>query len=244
MDYDLWVSAIRSNIDRLADAADEAGVDARVPSCPEWTVADLLEHVGQAQRRWAWLVAIRSTDPPDFRSRTDAPDGEALVEWARFGGHELAEVLAATPPDTSVWTWTGTGTARFWARRQAHETVVHRCDAELANGEIGALDPDLAADGIDEFFELLLMVPAASAIRGNGETVHVHCTDRDVEWLAELTPEGLRARREHTKAQVAVRGPAAALFLALWNRIGYDNPELEVFGDHTLLDRWRRIATI
>ncbi len=242
MDYDAFVATIRSNIDRLGDAAEEAGLDAPVPTCPGWTVDDLTLHVGNVQRFWTGLVGSRSTDMPDFSAmRSPAPDGDRF-EWVRSGGQELADALAATPEDTPMWTFAGSGTVRFWARRQAHETVIHRCDAELAKGELGSIDTDVAADGVNEYFELFALLPAAQAMRGEGETVHFHCTDREVEWLVELTPDGLVLRPEHAKGDVAVRGSANAIMLAVWNRIGPDNPELEIFGDRDLLDRWRRLT--
>ena len=244
MEYDVYVATIRSNIDRLGDAAEEAGLDTRVPVCPEWTVDDLTRHIGNVNRLWTRHVASRSTDPPDFSTVNEAePDGDDRFEWVRAGGQALADVLAATPEDTPMWTFPGPGTVRFWARRQAHEAVMHRCDAELANGELGSIDADVAADGVNEYFDLFPLLPAAQAIKGDGETVHFHCTDREVEWLVTLTPDGLTLEPEHTKGDVAVRGTANAIMLAVWNRIGPDNPELEVFGDHDLLDRWRRLTS-
>jgi uncharacterized protein (TIGR03083 family) len=245
MDYDVYVATIRSNIDRLGDAAEEAGLEARVPSCPDWTVDDLTRHIGNVNRLWTGHVASRSTDPPDFSSVSEgAPDdGGDRFEWVRAGGQALADALAATPEDTPMWTFPGPGSVRFWARRQAHEAVVHRCDAELANGELGSIDADVAADGVNEYFDLFPLLPAARAITGNGETVHFHCTDREVEWLVTLTPDGLAIRPEHAKGDVAVRGTANAIMLAVWNRIGPDNPELEIFGDRDLLDRWRRLTS-
>jgi uncharacterized protein (TIGR03083 family) len=245
MEYDAYVATIRSNIDRLGDAAEEAGLDAVVPSCPDWTVDDLTRHVGNINRFWTEHIVNRSVDPPDFSAlgADAAPDGDDRFEWVRAGGQELADALAATPEDTPMWTFPGSGTARFWARRQAHEAVIHRCDAEMANGELGSIDTDLAADGVNEYFDIFKLVPAASAIKGNGETVHFHCTDRDVEWLVQLTPDGAEIRPEHAKGDVAVRGPANAIMLAVWNRIGPDNPELEIFGDRDLFDRWRRLTS-
>ena len=243
MDYDTYVSTIRSNIDRLGDAAEEAGLDAPIPSCPAWTVDDLTHHIGNVNRFWTRHVASRSADPPDFSTFDEkAPDGDDRFEWVRAGGQALADALAATPEDTPMWTFDGGGTVRFWARRQALEAVVHRCDAELANGELGSIDPDVAADGVNEYFDLFPLLPAAQAITGDGETVHFHCTDREVEWLVTLTPDGLAIRPEHSKGDVAVRGTANAIMLAVWNRIGPDNPELEIFGDRELLDRWRRLT--
>jgi uncharacterized protein (TIGR03083 family) len=242
MQYEEYVAAIRAGSDRLGDAAEEAGATASVPSCPDWTVRDLLTHVGGVQRFWAAFVRDPSTDPPDFSAMAATAPDDDPYEWVRRGGHELADALSAVAPDTQVWTFTGPGPVEFWARRQAHEVTVHRCDAELANGELGHIDADLAADGVDEFFELFALVPAAQAVRGEGETIHFHCTDRDVEWTAALTPDGIEFRREHAKGDAAVRGPSSAILLLAWNRIGADNPELEVFGDRDLLDRWRRVT--
>jgi len=243
MDYEAYVAALRADTDGLGDAAEAAGLDAPVPSCPAWTVADLTQHVGTVQRFWTGLVGSRSTDVPDFSAMGGpAPEGDDRFEWVRAGGHELADTLVATPEDTPMWTFTGVGTVRFWARRQAHEATIHRCDAELANGALGSIGADLAADGVSEYFELFAMLPLAQAITGDGETIHFHCTDREVEWLAELTPNGVVLRPEHAKGNVAVRGPANAIMLAVWNRIGPDNPELEIFGDRDLLDRWRRLT--
>ena len=87
-------------------------------------------------------------------------------------------------------------------------------------------------------------MPAARAAKGAGETVHFHCTDRDVEWLAVFTEHGVELRPEHAKGDVALRGTANAVFLAVWNRIAPDNPELEVFGDADLLERWQRLMSI
>jgi uncharacterized protein (TIGR03083 family) len=244
MDYDAYVGTIRSNIDRLGDAAEEAGLTAPVPSCPAWTVDDLTQHIGNVNRVWTKHVNAKSMDPPDFSTIGEpAPDGDERFEWVRAGGQDLADALAATPEDTPMWTFPGPGVVRFWARRQAHESVVHRCDAELAKGELGSIDADIAADGVNEYFELFRLLPAAQAITGNGESVHFHCTDREVEWLIELTPDGVVLRPEHAKGDVAVRGSANAIMLAVWNRIGPDNPELEIFGDRDLLDRWRRLTS-
>jgi uncharacterized protein (TIGR03083 family) len=245
VEYDVYVRTVREDTDRLADAGEEAGLDAAVPACPGWTVADLTQHVGNVQRTWARHVTSRSLEPPDWsRAFTEAPQGDDRFEWVREGGQALADALAATPEATPMWAFAGTGTTRFWARRQAHEISVHRCDAELAAGRLGSVDADLAADGVNEYFELLALMPAAQAAQGAGETIHFHCTDREVEWLAVITEHGIELRPEHAKGDVALRGPANAVFLAVWNRIAPDNPELEVFGDADLLERWRRLTSV
>jgi uncharacterized protein (TIGR03083 family) len=244
VEYDAYVATIRTDTERFAAAAEESGLSATVPTCPDWTLDNLTKHVGNVQRFWTDLVRRRSVEPPDFSTRDrSAPAGDERFEWVRAGGHGLADALAETPETVPVWAFTGVGTVRFWARRQAHEITIHRCDAELTGGALGSIDPDLAADGVNEYFELLAVLPTAPAMRGAGETIHFHCTDRDVEWLAELTDHGLELRAEHAKGDVAVRGPANAVMLAVWNRIDADNPELEIFGDRALLEKWRRLTS-
>jgi uncharacterized protein (TIGR03083 family) len=197
-------------------------------------------------RLWSGVVVRRAIEPPDFEAAMalPAPGGSDRFDWVRRAGADLADALAATPEDTPVWTFAGRpGTVRFWARRQAHEVVIHRYDAELAAGWSGTFDPHLAADGVDEYFELLVLHPAARGIQGQGETVHFHCTDHDVDWIAELTPDGLTVRSHAAAADVSVRGTADAILPAVWNRIGPEDPRLNIVGDRELLARWRRLTS-
>jgi len=241
VEYTAYIASIRENIDLLVDAAEEAGLAAPVPTCPGWTVDDLLVHV--ASELYARVVKTRSTDRPDVSWFTASPPPGDRYQRARDHGNDLADALAATPENTPVWTFAGPGTTMFWARRGAHEMLIHRCDAEIANSSLSPIDADLAADGIDEFFDLAQRRIARS-MTGDGETLHFHCTDRDVEYLATLSPNGLVVRREHAKGDVAVRAPASALLLLLWNRLPYDSVDLEVYGDRALLERWPEISRI
>ena len=133
------------------------------------------------------------------------------------------------------WSWTDDRTVGFWARRQAHELSVHRWDAQAAAGTTAPIDRELAADGIQELFDILPFRPGG-APTGNGETIHLHCTDGDGEWLVRLAPEGVTVVNEHAKGDVAARGGASDLLLMMWGRIPVD--QVEVFGDASLLERW------
>src|SRR5690349_6652723 len=120
----------------LAAAAAEAGTDAKVPTCPEWQVADLLRHTGAVHRWAAALVADGHTAP---RPLGDGPDldGAELVAWYRDSHRLLVDTLAAAPADLECWTFHPApcpSPLAFWTRRQAHETAVHRYDAESARG--------------------------------------------------------------------------------------------------------------
>ena len=237
MEPDRYLDAITRESATMADAAERAGLDALVPTCPDWTVADLLEHLGNVQR-WARLtVETRATERISWRDLPDLPPRSELLDWFREQGPALAATLAATDPETTVWTFDDDGTARFWYRRQAHEVAVHRVDAQSAAGEVTPVDTALAVDGIDEWLHL---VPfrTAGPIDGAGETVHLHCTDTDHgEWLATLEGETVSVEHMHAKGDVAARGSASDLNLFLWGRVPAS--ALAVFGDPALLERFR-----
>jgi hypothetical protein len=122
----------------------------------------------------------------------------------------------------------------------AHELAIHRWDAQGAIGP-GACEPiarERAVDGIDEMLDLMPHRFTPVTVTGNGETLHLHCTDGDGEWLIRLVPDGFGITREHAKGDVAARGSASDLLLFLYGRV--DAGALEVFGDGALLARWQR----
>jgi uncharacterized protein (TIGR03083 family) len=238
-----YLDAITRESTALADAAERARPDARVPSCPEWTVRDLVAHVGEVQQ-WARItVEQRASERLSRRSLPEAPSGAELVPWFRAQASALVELLGATEPSTRVWSWTDDQTAHFWYRRQANEVAVHRWDAELVVGDPRPIEVRLAADGVDECLELLRFRTRDQVV-GSGETVHLHCTDTppDVggEWLVTLGADGPVVERRHEKADVAARGGASDLDLFVWGRVPRD--AFEVFGDVELLDRFQDAA--
>jgi len=236
VDTAAYLDAIRTESRAFVDAAERAGLDAPVPSCPDWTVTDLLGHVGQVQHWQAGLVERRASEA-DF-TRDDPPvDPRARVDWVQNATERLLDAFAATPAETPMWTFVGPGTAAFWFRRQAHEIVMHRVDADLAAGELQPIAPDLARDGIDEFFDTLVAGRMRDRFRGAGETVHLHRTDGEGEWLVRLTPDGPEVERTHAKGDVAVRGSASDLLLAIRSRTGLD--ACEVFGDAAVFARFQ-----
>ena len=241
MEFEARVDAIRREGGAMADAARVAGVAAPVPSCPEWTVTDLLGHLGRIHRWVAGLLVIRAEERGDHWSASAPPPPNELLDWFAEGAPMLADALTAAGPDAELWTWTDDKTAAFWARRQACETAIHRYDAQLAAGRSEPIERELAVDGVDEFLDLIPYWPWAERVRGNGETMHLHCTDGDGEWLAQLNADGLIVTREHAKGNVAARGSASDLMLFMYGRVpAY---QLEVFGDADVLTRWRELVT-
>ena len=195
MDTDQYLDHLARDSQALADAAEAAGPDAAVPTCPEWKVADLLVHMVQGDLWARRIVESRSTERVLPEMPADIPDGAALVPYFRAGARQLVEALASVAPDTSVWTFSAADrTAGFWQRRRAQETAVHRVDAESAAGTLSPIDAELAVDGIDEFL-FVFMPRLAAGLAGLGDaTIHLHCTDGEGEWL--VTPRRRRRGRD------------------------------------------------
>jgi uncharacterized protein (TIGR03083 family) len=183
---------------------------------------------------------VRSREPLSPREVDLAiPDDAAgLPDWLEASAAGLVETLAAADPDDACWTWTDDRHVRFWARRMACETAVHRWDGGSVQGDPEPFDGALAVEGIDEQLANLPFF-APDAVAGAGETLHLHCTDRDGEWLLRRGADGLEVRREHAKGDVALRGPASALYLVLLGRAGTET--VDVFGEPGALDPWQPV---
>jgi uncharacterized protein (TIGR03083 family) len=217
----------------LAAASD---LTAPVPTCPGWTAADLIGHLG-AIHHWAASIVEHRVAEPTW-DRDEPPAADELADWVREGAGRVTRVLGQADPSDLVWGWAGDGTAGFWMRRMAHETLVHRLDAEMAAGALGPVDPTIAVDAIDEVVGSLIQ---ASWIRpklaGAGETLHLHATDApDGEWTITFGDDGPSVEATHAKADAALAGPAAPLLAWVWRRGG--TAELAVHGDTSVVRRW------
>ena len=213
---------------------------ATVPSCPAWNVDDLIRHVGRAHHNAALIVGERRDSHPGEAELTP-PSGNALA-WYEAGLAALLEVFDAVDPTTPVWTFGADRTAAFWLRRMAHETAVHRVDAEQATGAVAPVEPAFAADGIAELLEVFLPLLAGRKPTDPAPgTVHLHTTDVEGEWLVGFGDQ-VTVTQGHAKGDAAVRGPASDLYLWLWGRQPVDG--LEVFGDAALATRLRATVTV
>jgi uncharacterized protein (TIGR03083 family) len=243
MDYAEHVEATDREIAALEDALAAGPLDVVVPTCPDWNLADLADHVGGFAGFWAHILCEATGRPKTpFSERPAGADGPEAAAWFRALADDLLALLRATPPTQPAWTWApGRENAAFVARRSAHELSVHRYDAQGARGPAAPIDGALAIDGIEEIFvmrEAWVGSGRGEVRAGDGETIHLHATDREAEWLIELTGEGLAVRREHAKGDLALRGAVSDLELVL-----YDRPPLspiERFGDESVLEAWYR----
>ena len=234
---DLMAALNRSSHD-LADTAD-GHLDQPVPTCPDWTMADLVGHLGGVQG--FWMALLDGTAPQDVVRPPRPPDPE-LLDWFRAGADALVALLGPLDPATPQWNWSGRNQTVGWVqRRMAHESVVHNWDGRNAVGAARPIATALAVDGIDEFLDVFVGA-RAERMTGPVETVHVHVTDGEGEWLLTTGQGSTSLDRTHAKGDVAVRGPASDLLLALWSRPRSD--QVEVIGDASVLDRLLAAATI
>ncbi len=236
-----YVDHLLADVEKFAAAVELGPLDAAVSGCPEWDLRQLTHHTGSVHR-WARQSAETAAQPPSFG--TETPSDDELADWLRVGAHDLAETLLSIDPDAPTWCpFPVEKIGRIWPRRQAHETAVHRWDAETAAGIVATFDPQLASDGIDEYFAIALprLIQRGRAQPPAG-SLHLHCTDVPGEWLISFEDDAIAIVREHRKGDAALRGPAEAILLKLWNRDSPRNHELNPVGDESVLARWLTIA--
>ena len=246
-DHEWYCAGAEAEVALMASAVSGADLSGTVPTCPGWTIGRLVAHIG-AVHRWATqIVATRATAPVDRRDLDMGfPDeGSEWAAWLAAGAGPLMAALRSARPDSPVWTWGPAGRSGWWARRMLHETTVHRADAETALGAVPAVDPVVAADGIDEFLSNLPFARRPREHLGSlpaGESLHLHATDSDGEWLIRFPgPDGgIEWSRGHAKASAAVRGPVSVLLLFTYGRVPGSDPRLTVFGEQSLLDAWQQ----
>ncbi|MFF1546116.1 maleylpyruvate isomerase N-terminal domain-containing protein [Streptomyces sp. NPDC058291] len=244
-----------------------ADLAATVPTCPDWSLEQLVRHLGGALRWVDALVRTRAQENiPDERiALLGGPDAEgdpaALDAWLAQSAELVVGALREAGPDTKVWGWAGVFDSGFWARRMTHEITVHRADAALAAGLPYAVAPDVAADAVDEWLELVRWVqrnepqPAAGDLPAADRTIQLHATDAPAEpdagrggvtvppgeaWgrVIELTEQGVVRRPGHEETAVTLRGPLTSVLLAFYGRLPLDSPGLEVLGEREVLESW------
>lgn len=213
-----------------------------VPTCPEWSLADLLPHVGSAHRWAEQTVRTRATE---FCPFVKAPkDFAAACTWYDEGLDQLVRTLSEVDPDQPVWNWLamGVGPARFWQRRMAHETAVHRWDAENAVGAACPIDKDLALDGIDEYLSIanfsLSMKPNETLTGKLG----LEALDSRLATTVTLTPTQVNQQEGIDGAGAIVRATSSDLYLWLMGRRTIDSEGIEVEGDKSVINAWTTVS--
>ena len=212
----------------LRSNAGAAGLDAPVPTCPGWTVRDLVAHQGLVHR-WAAAKMSGRRSEPEALVLAEADAAPDLLDWFDEGMVELLNVVAATPADAElkIFLPDAPPPRDAWLRRQVHETTIHAADAMGARlgraprGDELWVAPGLAADGVDEVLTGFLVRRRPETDLPRKQTVLFTATDADRAWWVNLTHDGALTTRvdgEAPDADVTVRGTARQLYLSVWNR--------------------------
>jgi uncharacterized protein (TIGR03083 family) len=246
VEFASYLGRIEQQAGALRAAAVAAGPGASVPTCPEWTVHQLVRHIARVHN---WVVRALESAPDAEEVRAERPPEEwdPLLTWWDDSLTTMVGVLRAKGPNAPAWVFHPMvpSTTVFWARRQAHETAIHRLDAEhAAAGSAAAnavpslvFDPDLAADGIDELLTLLIPRRLARERPDLEGSVLFHAADAGRAWLVQLEPGKVPAvgPASDVDADASVVGTADAVYRAAWHR-----PSTAIVnGDRSLVEALR-----
>ena len=231
----------RSTAFRAAIAA-APSLDVQVPTCPEWTLSDLAQHLGEGRRAWAATIVAGpdATAKAAPRSEPTAPrEREALLTWLAASTQELLDAMREAGPDRGCWTWWGKSqspqTCAAVARRQLHEIAVHAYDAQLTVGAPQPLPQEVALDGVEEF--LCTISTTTEAWPHEHAVVDYHTTEGH-SWRHSLSDDGARIARLSTPgtspdpevakaADASLEGTANDLVLSLYGRIPLNSLKLD-----------------
>ena len=225
---------------RRALSTGRAQLDRPVPSCPGWTVADLLVHLGRVHRWVEHIVRTRATERQPFPERP--PEG-ALAHWYEEGLQRLLDTLAAADAHDTAWNWMARAPAPvgFWPRRMAHETAVHRWDAEKAVGEEQPIDAVLATDGVDEYIGIMAFILREEREEEVNLQLHgtlgLRSTDTDFARTLTMSDAGIEQSDGTADANCTVRATASDLLLWMCGRRAMDEATLSVEGDRSVAER-------
>ncbi len=249
-----YLDHLRSESRRFRDVLAGCDPAARVPGCPAWDAADLLWHLAEVQWFWATTIRTRPVAPREEDPEPERPDtyGGLLAAYDEYSASLVAELEKADPSEPA-WSWSTEQTVGFTFRRQAHEALIHRLDAEQTAGTVTPLDTALAADGVLECLDVMFGgTPPWGEFRPLPHYVRVDCTDTgDRTWVQIGRFVGTNPKDDtgyddndiHVVADpgvepdAVVEGPATVLNTWLWRR--GDDAEVKVHGDRRIYDHFR-----
>jgi uncharacterized protein (TIGR03083 family) len=250
LDHEAYLASYRADGDRMAALLRAVPPDAAVPTCPGWSSLDLLRHVCDVYAHKVAVLRLARAVRPGEWTLADDLDHDTALQWHDSIRAELEQLLAELGPDAACWTWmegAGEGSSGAWARRMAHEALVHRVDAEAVQGGPNAdAAPGLAVDGINEILTWMSGDPNVLTAEGanDGAAGSLLVDFGHGGWLVEL-PDGAQTVSpigSGAAADARLVGDAFALDLALWGRPA----DVEESGDDAVLARLRariRIAS-
>jgi uncharacterized protein (TIGR03083 family) len=244
MDVSEHVAALDIAGRRFAAVVAGTNLNTAVPPCPGWDVRDLVRHLGGVHR-WATLyVSEARTAMIDLELEELVggwPSDSDLVDWFVVGHGRLVECLAAAPADLDCFTFLAAPSPlAMWARRQAHETSIHRIDAESAANTLTPFPRDLALDGIDEVLTALITRRGRGPRSPVERRIQFSPEDSPERWTVWFNSESCRTERSGTAADVTASGAASDLYAWVWNRPSIG--KVTIAGDATVAGLWQQTA--
>ena len=258
LDHHDYVHHLRRESGRFLEVLRDAPSDRPVPSCPDWASGDLLWHLGEVQWFWGTVVVDRLQSVEALENPVRPETHAELVSFFEEQSHRLADGLEAAGPAEPMYMWADDKTAGYIARRQAHEALIHRLDAELTVGQVTPLDPELAADGVDEALDVMFggcppwgtFTPSGLqmqvVVADTGRVLPVALgrftgTDPDSGTAYDEDDISMRSADPGATPQVTVTGTAADLDAWLWHR--RDAAGLQVEGDRAVFARFESVLS-
>jgi uncharacterized protein (TIGR03083 family) len=220
MEYETFVGHVRDDGRRLAAVAG-GNLSLEVPSCPGWTVRDLVSHVAQVYEHKIACTALGHAPdpwPPEWPADRDP------IEWFGDAHERLLEMFRTSEPTTpsATW-WPPDQTVGFWARRMAQETAVHRVDAELAIDDATPVDAELAVDGVDEVLLLMLAGDWSEDPEETATGQRVAISTGGRTWLVTLEEKAMSVAEDGRAAGATLEGDPSDVLLWLWGRSSDEN---------------------
>jgi uncharacterized protein (TIGR03083 family) len=240
MDYSWHCDELEAEGSRFLDLARAADPSAAVPTCPGWSVSDLLVHVGFFHRFAENLVRRRAVERLGASAmgvHKGPPDPDYLAEGLSL----LLATLRASDPDDPMWAWGADQHVRFWARRMLHETLIHHVDLAGASGASTTIAPDVARDGVDELLVNLASAaafsPSMANLVGDDETLAFRSREGD-EWAVRLSGDGFALVPPVAAPDALLTGPLEDLLLVVYRRRDLAASSCAASGREDLVTRW------
>lgn len=246
MDSKLLDSTI-AQTSELAAWVGDAEPGTPIPTCPEWTLTDLVDHVGATQRWVSRLVGEGISDAGTAFSigwESAPANPSEWGSWLLDGAQGVKATFAGATDDRVVWDPSGGGDGvAFWSQRAFGEISVHRIDAAFALDRDYQIAPTLAVAGIEDWLSTMASsgwaanVPGfADAMRGAGQTIAWVADDVDQAWLLQRTEAPLVLTHDRGDADVTIQGPARELLQVVSRRLPLDSAtSSKVVGDRAEL---------
>lgn len=257
MDHATYTDIVAAESARALTALRKADLTAIVPTCPEWTAADLAWHLAEVQDFWAAIAGGPMLDPDGYMD-PERPADDRILAYLADRSAALVAVLRTRDPQERCWSWHADGWSVGWVgRRQAHEALIHRVDAEVvAKRPVTTVDPKLASDGVDELLVGMLQLPDWGTVEPDGHAVAVEAADTGDRWTLRFVRfsgtspntgerhelDGVELDPGRTDVGATVAGTAWDLDRWLWGRA--PDQGLTVTGDRGLVHRLRAAAEV